>query len=78
MHGSHAYRVTFRLTVTQRLCVHTNRSSAPSPDYVPGETPQKMEQIGGAKNSLDHKIYSAVCELAGKKGLRYQADALDY
>jgi len=37
-----------------------------------------MEQIGAAKDSLDYKIYSAVREQAGKNGLRYQADALDY
>jgi len=39
---------------------------------------QKVEEIGGAKDSLDHKIYSVVREQAGKKGLRYHADALDY
>lgn len=39
---------------------------------------QKVEEIGGAKGSLDHKIYSTVREQAGKKGLIYQADALDY
>ena len=78
MHGSHAYRVTFRLAVSQIISVQTNSSSAPSPDRVPGETPQKMEKIGGAKDSLNHKIYSAVRDQAGKKGLRYQADALDY
>jgi hypothetical protein len=37
-----------------------------------------MEQIGAAKDSLNHKIYSAVRKQAGKNGLRYQADALDY
>jgi len=37
-----------------------------------------MEQIGNAKDSLYDKIYSAAREQAGKKGLRYQADALDY
>ncbi len=39
---------------------------------------QKVEETGGAKDSLDHKIYSAVREQAGKKGLDYQADAPDY
>jgi Mg-chelatase subunit ChlD len=38
----------------------------------------KVEESGGAEASLDHKIYSAVREQAGKKGLRYEADALDY
>jgi len=39
---------------------------------------KNVEEIGGAKDSLDYKIYSAVREQAGKKGLRYEADALDY
>jgi len=39
---------------------------------------EKVEEIGGAKGSLDHKIYSAVREQATKKGLRYEADALNY
>jgi len=39
---------------------------------------QKVEETGGAKDSLDHKIYNAVREQAGKKGLDYEADALDY
>jgi len=39
---------------------------------------EKVEEVGGAKDSLDHKIYSAVREQAAKKGLRYEADALDY
>lgn len=39
---------------------------------------KKVEEAGGAKDSLDHKIHSAVREQAGKKGLRYEADALDY
>jgi Mg-chelatase subunit ChlD len=39
---------------------------------------KNVEEIGGAKDSLDYKIYGAVREQAGKKGLRYEADALDY
>ncbi len=39
---------------------------------------QKVEEIGGARDSLDHKIYSAVREQAGEKGLRYEADAPKY
>lgn len=39
---------------------------------------ENVEERGGAKDSLDYKIYSAVREQAGKKGLRYEANALDY
>lgn len=39
---------------------------------------QKVEALGGARGSLDHKIYTAVREQAGKKGLRYRADAPEY
>ena len=39
---------------------------------------KKLEETGGAKDSLDHKIYSAVREQAGQKGLRYEAEALTY
>ena len=39
---------------------------------------QKVEELGGARGSLDHKIYTAVREQAGKKGLQYQADAPEY
>jgi hypothetical protein len=39
---------------------------------------QKVEELGGARDSLDHKIYTAVREQAGKKGLRYRADAPEY
>jgi hypothetical protein len=38
----------------------------------------KAEAIGGTKDSLDHKIYSAVREQAGMKGLSYTAAALNY
>ena len=38
----------------------------------------KVEETGGAGDSLDEKIYSAVREQAGKKGLRYEADAAAY
>jgi len=39
---------------------------------------QKVEEAGGAKDSLDEKVYSAVREQAGKAGLRYEADAAAY
>ncbi len=39
---------------------------------------KKVEEAGGARDSLDEKIYSAVREQAGKKGLRYEADAAAY
>jgi len=39
---------------------------------------KKVEGLGGARDSLDHKIYSAVREQAGKLGLHYEADAPDY
>jgi hypothetical protein len=39
---------------------------------------KKVDELGGARDSLDHKIYSAVREQAGKLGLRYEADAPDY
>lgn len=39
---------------------------------------KKVEEVGGAKASLDHKIYGAVREQAESKGLRYEADALAY
>jgi hypothetical protein len=39
---------------------------------------QKVEEDGGAINSLDHKIYRAVREQAGTKGLSYEAGALAY
>jgi len=39
---------------------------------------KKVEETGGAGDSLDEKIYSAVREQAGKKGLRYEADAAAY
>lgn len=39
---------------------------------------KKVEEVGGAKDSLDHKIYDAVREQAERKGLRYEVDALAY
>ncbi len=39
---------------------------------------EKVEEAGGAEESLDYKVYSAVREQAGKKGLRYEAEALKY
>jgi Mg-chelatase subunit ChlD len=39
---------------------------------------KKVEEAGGARDSLDEKIYSAIREQAGKKGLHYKADAAAY
>jgi len=39
---------------------------------------EKVEEAGGAEESLDSRIYGAVREQAGKKGLRYGEDALAY
>jgi len=39
---------------------------------------KKVEEGGGAKDSLDDKIYRAVREQAGKLGMVYEADAPDY
>jgi hypothetical protein len=39
---------------------------------------EKVEEAGGAEESLDYKVYSAVREQAGKKGFRYEAGALKY
>ena len=38
----------------------------------------KVEEIGGAKASLDHKIYATVREQAEKKGIHYLSDAPTY
>jgi cell division protein FtsB len=39
---------------------------------------KKVEEAGGARDSLDDKIYRAVREQAGKLGLTYEADAPAY
>jgi Mg-chelatase subunit ChlD len=39
---------------------------------------QKVEEAGGAQDSLDEKIFNAVRTQAGKKGLRYEAGAPSY
>ena len=39
---------------------------------------KKVEEAGGARDSLDDKIYSAVREQAGKLGLTYEAEAPAY
>ncbi len=39
---------------------------------------KKVKELGGAEESLDYKVYSAVREQAGGKGLRYEAEALKY
>jgi hypothetical protein len=39
---------------------------------------KKVDEAGGAKDSLDDKIYRAVQEQAAAKGLTYEADAPAY
>ncbi|MDQ3773210.1 MAG: hypothetical protein M3461_01935 [Pseudomonadota bacterium] len=39
---------------------------------------QEVEALRGAGDSLDHKLYDAVREQAGKAGLQYKADAPAY
>ena len=39
---------------------------------------KKVKEAGGAKDSLDDKIYRAVREQAGRLGLTYEADAPAY
>jgi hypothetical protein len=39
---------------------------------------EKVEAEGGAKDSLDEKIYSAVREQSASKGLRYESDSATY
>jgi hypothetical protein len=39
---------------------------------------EKVEKRGGARASLDYKLYSTVREQAEEKGMKYDADALDY
>jgi hypothetical protein len=39
---------------------------------------QKVEESGGAEESLDHKIYSVVRKQAAEKGLQYKAGSLSY
>lgn len=39
---------------------------------------KKVEEAGGAKDSLDDKVYSAIREQAAAKGFRYEADAPAY
>jgi len=39
---------------------------------------KKVDEAGGARDSLDDKIYRAVREQAGKLGLTYEADAPAY
>jgi len=39
---------------------------------------KKVEEMGGAKDSLDHKIYGAVREQAASKGLHYDEDKVNY
>jgi len=39
---------------------------------------KKVEELGGAKDSLDRKIYNTVRQQAGRLGLQYEADALKY
>jgi Mg-chelatase subunit ChlD len=43
-----------------------------------GYLKKKVAEAGGAKDSLDEKLYRAVREQAGKAGLHYEADAAAY
>jgi Mg-chelatase subunit ChlD len=39
---------------------------------------KKVEEMGGAKDSFDHKIYGAIREQAASKGLHYDEDNVNY
>ena len=39
---------------------------------------EQVSELGGAEDSLDHRIYGTIREQAEGKGLRYEADALKY
>jgi Mg-chelatase subunit ChlD len=39
---------------------------------------KKVKEDGGAKDSLDEKVYSAIREQAGKLGMTYEKDSADY
>jgi len=39
---------------------------------------QKVEQNGGAEESLDHKLYQTVREQAADQGMDYRADVIEY
>jgi hypothetical protein len=39
---------------------------------------EKVDSLGGAEDSLDHKLFEAVREQAATKGLRYDAAAPRY
>ncbi|MFW2440400.1 MAG: vWA domain-containing protein [Arenicellales bacterium] len=39
---------------------------------------KKVKDSGGAKDSLDEKVYSAIREQAGKLGMTYEKDSADY
>ncbi len=39
---------------------------------------KKVEEMGGAKDSLDHKIYGAIREQAASKSLLYDEDKVNY
>ncbi|PVV10939.1 MAG: hypothetical protein B6D77_07625 [gamma proteobacterium symbiont of Ctena orbiculata] len=39
---------------------------------------QEVKKSGGAKGSLDHKLYSAIREQAERSGIHYEAEALTY
>ncbi len=47
-------------------------------DQRSGFLRKKVEESGGAKDSLDHKVYDAIREQAATKGLHYEADAPAY
>lgn len=47
-------------------------------DQRSGFLRKKVEKLGGAKDSLDYKVYDAIREQAASKGLHYEADAPAY
>ncbi|MEW8693461.1 MAG: vWA domain-containing protein [Candidatus Thiodiazotropha endolucinida] len=51
-----------------------NELSAQRKEYLK----QEVKKSGGAKGSLDHKLYSAIREQAGRSGIHYEAEAPAY
>ena len=43
-----------------------------------GYLKKKVEELGGAKDSLDHQIHGAILEQAASKGLHYDEDKVNY
>ncbi|MEW8028216.1 MAG: vWA domain-containing protein [Candidatus Thiodiazotropha sp.] len=51
-----------------------NELSAQRKEYLK----QEVKKSGGAKGSLDHKLYGAIREQAGRSGIHYEAEAPAY